>query len=122
MVFTGIDLVENERIRKSVQNDRFVERVYGEEERREFQNKKDPVQNMAASFAGKEAFLKAIGTGLGGCALNEIQILHKPSGQPYLSLSGKAEKIAKQMNTEFSVSLTHTKDYAAAVVVGEVKK
>jgi len=122
MVFTGIDLVENERIRKSVQNDRFVERVYGEGEQREFQKKKDPIQNMAASFAGKEAFLKAIGTGLGGCALNEIQILHKPSGQPYLSLSGKAEKIAKQMNTEFSVSLTHTKDYAAAVVVGEVKK
>lgn len=119
MITVGIDLVETGRIKKSVENERFIRRVYGENEINELKKRKFPVQSMAAAFAGKEAFLKAVGSGLGSCKLSEIELLHKPSGQPYLALSGKAKEIAENMNMDFSVSLTHTRQYASAVVAGE---
>ncbi|MCR4925175.1 MAG: holo-ACP synthase [Clostridiales bacterium] len=118
---TGIDLVENERMKKSIENERFVQRVFGEREREELSKRNFPLQSMSAAFAAKEAFLKAIGTGLSGAPLNEIEVLHEKSGKPYLFLSGKAKEIAEQMHLTLDLSLTHTENYAAAVVVGTME-
>ena len=68
-----------------------------------------------------EAFGKALGTGVSGFRLAEAQLLREPSGRPYLSLSGGALRLAEERGLSFSVSVTHTKQYAAVVVAAEPK-
>lgn len=112
----GIDLIEISRIKKSVQNKRFVERVFSEKEIALFSKKATvPYQSMAANWAAKEAFSKALGTGVSGFSLNEVSVLRNDLGAPYLKLSGNAEKTAE--GYEFSVSITHTDELAQAVVI-----
>ncbi len=120
MLLTGFDLVEIDRIREAMQRPRFCRRVLGEEEYRQLSLRGFPCQSVAASFCAKEAFGKALGTGISGFALADVQLLRKENGAPYLSLAGEAKRLAQEKNADFSVSVTHTRLYAAAVVVGEV--
>lgn len=119
MLSVGIDLVEIGRIEKSVGSQRFVERVYGKSERAEFARRPNCASSMAAAFAAKEAFSKAIGTGIRGFSLREVELLHDTLGAPYLFLSGKAADIAAGRSLRFCVSVTHTEHYASAVVIAE---
>ncbi len=119
MLLVGIDLVEIEKIKNSMKNPRFCRRVLGAAEYSQLEMRGFPVQSVAASFSAKEAFSKAIGTGLRGFALAEVELLRGEDGKPSLNLSGRALKIAQEHNWEFSVSVTHTRNYAAAVVVGQ---
>ncbi|NLJ30355.1 MAG: holo-ACP synthase [Clostridiales bacterium] len=119
MLSVGIDLVEIERIKKSVQNPRFCGRVLGGSEYSQLALRGFPVQSVAASFSAKEAFSKALGTGLRGFSMNEVELLREPGGKPYLKLSGNALRIARERNLVFSVSVTHTRAYAAVVVIGQ---
>lgn len=117
-IFTGIDLVELNRIQHSLRSPRFLERVFSPEERALFRQKGDhALQTIAANFAAKEAFAKALGQGVRGFSLAEVAVLRDPLGAPVLVLSGNAMQIATARELTFSVSLTHTKYYAAAVVV-----
>ncbi len=116
MLVSGIDLVEIKRIEKSLENDSFLPRFFGDEEIEFFKKKNMATESIAASFAAKEAFSKAVGTGLSGFALCEVQLLREESGKPYLAFSGKALELSK--NYQWSVSITHTNDVAAAMIVG----
>ncbi len=113
----GLDMVEISRMAECLENPRFLERVFGKREREEWMARRMSPQSAAAAFAAKEAFSKALGTGLRGFALSEVELLHDDLGAPYLALSGKAQAIAQERGLTFSVSLTHTKELAAAVVV-----
>lgn len=113
----GIDLVEIERIRKSSQKGRFMERVFSEKESALFLTKKNPFESMAGNWAAKEAFSKAVKTGVRDFSLNEISVLRDELGAPYIELSGKAKELAESMGLDFDVSISHTKDYATAVVI-----
>ena len=53
--------------------------------------------------------------------MTEVQLLREPSGQPYLFLSGSALRLAEERGLRFSVSVTHTKNYAAVVAAAEQK-
>lgn len=118
MVFKiGIDSVEIERIRKSIEKGTFIKRVYGERELEELREKNMPAQSAAACFCAKEAFSKAIGTGVTGFNLNEVETLHCESGKPYLVFRGSAEKIVEQNGFSFDISITHTDTTATAVVI-----
>ena len=119
MLSVGVDLVEINRIEKSLKNPRFCKRVLGEIEYLQLMMRGFPVQSVAASFCAKEAFSKAMGTGVRGFELNEVELLREENGRPYLKLSGSAERMAKERRLEFAVSVTHTKEYAQAVVVAE---
>ena len=119
MLLVGIDLVEINRIEKSVKNPRFCSRVLGVTEYSQLALRGFPVQSVAASFCAKEAFSKAMGTGLRGFSMDEVELLRGSDGKPSLMLSGRALEIAKACKLQFSVSVTHTKAYAAAVVIGE---
>ena len=121
MVLSGIDLVEIKRIKKSLENERFLEKYFSENERKELAQKNFRPESVAACFAAKEAFLKVMQTGLAGFLLCEIELLHLPSGAPYINLLGKAKQRADEMGLVLSVSITHTKDLAQAIVIGEVK-
>lgn len=117
MVSVGVDMVEISRIKKSMQNARFLKFILGSEEYSQLEQKKFPIQSIAANFCAKEAFSKAIGTGIRGFGIKNIQILRDDIGKPYIFLTGNALKKAEDKNLVFSVSLTHTKTYACAVVV-----
>ena len=120
MLSVGIDLVEIRRIEKSIRNPRFCSRVLGKTEYAQLEMRGFPVQSVAASFCAKEAFSKALGTGIRGFALTEVELLREENGRPRLHLTGNAAELAVARGlAEFSVSVTHTKEYAAAVVVGE---
>lgn len=114
MLLVGFDLVEIERIRKSMRNPRFCGRILGNTEYSQLAERGFSVQSVAASFCAKEAFSKAVGTGLSGFDLREAQLIRLKSGKPELLLSGDALRLAK--GREFSVSVTHTTLYASAVV------
>jgi holo-[acyl-carrier-protein] synthase len=119
MLLVGIDLVEINRIEKSNKNPRFCSRILGVTEYSQLKMRGFPLQSVAASFCAKEAFSKALGTGLRGFSLDEVELLRGSDGKPSLSLSGRALKIAQVCKLRFSVSVTHTREYAAAVVIGQ---
>jgi holo-[acyl-carrier protein] synthase len=69
-------------------------------------------------FAAKEAAVKALGTGIGPVSWNEVETLHRPSGEPYLVLHGRAAQIAASLGlVTWAVSLSHSREMAVAVVV-----
>ncbi len=99
-----------------MKNPRFCERVFGKAENAWLAVRGFPVESAAAAFCAKEAFSKAVGTGLGAFDLREVQLLHdEQTGKPELSFSGKALQLAG--NSRFSVSVTHTAEYASVVVI-----
>lgn len=114
---SGIDLIEIERIQKALDRhgDRFLKRIYTPAE---ITNARGSAPELAARFAAKEATSKALGTGIGPVSWVEMEILNERSGKPILRLSGRAKAIAQAQGfATWSVSLTHTKGMAAAVVV-----
>ena len=115
----GVDIIDNERIIKVIDRygDRFLARVFTSQELTYCGGR---VTSLAARWAAKEATAKALGTGIGAVSWQEIEILGQPNGRPTVRLHGAAAELAAQLGlTEFAVSLSHTKDYAVAFVVGE---
>ncbi len=92
-------------------------RVFSREEISLFESRGMNPQTVAANWAAKEAFSKAMGTGIRGFALCEIAVLRDSLGAPYFKLSGRAFAAAEQRNLLFSVSLSHTDELALAFVV-----
>ena len=121
MIRNGIDLVEIERIRRSAQSAAFVARVFGAREREEWTRSGKKAEHLAGAFAAKEAFAKALGTGIRGFSLCEVEVLHDPLGAPYFALSGKAAALAESRALVFSLSITHTRTLAAAMVTAYEK-
>ena len=117
MLSVGTDLVEIKRMEKSLKNDFFLKKVFGEAEISGLIARGLPPESAAAAFAAKEAFSKAIGTGVKGFKLPEVELMHDDNGAPFLQLSGNAKAIADELGYHFAVSLTHTRELAMAVVV-----
>jgi holo-[acyl-carrier protein] synthase len=115
----GIDLVYVPRIRRLVDTyeERFLKRVFTFEEIQYARIKKNPYQALAGAFAVKEAFYKALG-GYSGFHFQEVTLVReKPSGKPFLKLSGRAEEIFhKKGGQKIDLSLSHDFDYTIAIV------
>jgi holo-[acyl-carrier protein] synthase len=111
----GCDLVEVARIKKAAESSGFCRRAFSEEEMRRFSDMSAPYQSMAGAWAAKEAFAKALGTGVRGFSLSEITVAHNELGAPFFKFAGKAEEIARGL--ELSLSISHTKEYAQAVCI-----
>ena len=93
---------------------------YDDNELKELESKR--YESYAGAFCAKEAFAKALGTGVRGFSLCEVQILHDEYGAPNFSLSGNAQKIATEKGLEFSLSITHTDTIAMASVIAYSKE
>jgi holo-[acyl-carrier protein] synthase len=119
----GSDVIEIARIRESIERfgDRFLRRVFTEDEIAYCQRKKNAAESFAARFAAKEAGAKALGTGIShGIAWPEIEVRREASGRPTLHWSGRASEMAGALGVRrSSLSLTHSRDLAMAVVVLE---
>ncbi len=114
---TGVDMIEITRLRETVQRrgEHFLARIFTPAERVECG---ENFQSLAARFAAKEAVSKALGTGIGDVSWQDIEILRADSGAPMLKLHGYAEKLAAEMGlSNWSVSLSHTRKHAVAMVV-----
>lgn len=119
---TGIDLVENERMREVIERwgSKFVDRVFLPSEQAYCETKSAPFRHYAGRFAVKEAVSKAFGTGLGpSIGLLDIEVVRDPeSGAPSVQLSEKALQFAASRNAgEVMVSLSHTRNYAVAQAI-----
>lgn len=118
----GVDIVSIDRIEKSIERESFIKRIYGPAEIALFiSENKIKTNSLAANFAAKEAFSKALGTGVRGFDFDEVQILRDELGAPYFEFSGRAKQIVESKNLECKVSLSHEKDKAIAFVVLEEK-
>lgn len=117
----GTDIAEVARIEKNIENNNFKEKVFTSNEIAYCETKVNKAERFAARFAAKEAFFKALGTGLrSGMAFKEVEVLNDELGKPYLNILGKtSEIIAKKKIRVMHVSLSHTKETAIAMVVLE---
>jgi holo-[acyl-carrier protein] synthase len=119
----GIDVVQNDRIRDSIERfgERFLKRIYTEGEMEYCKNCVHPEIHYAARFAAKEAAFKAIGTGwAAGVKWKDVEVVRLKSGQPELHLHGEALTHATSAGAKrFFVSLTHDKLVSCAVVILE---
>jgi holo-[acyl-carrier protein] synthase len=115
----GIDLVPIPRMRRVLErwNDRFLARVFTDEEIAYCRRRKDPVPHFAARFAAKEAGLKALGTGLRlGVNWRELEVRRERGGPPTLFLHGRSRDLARARHgaDRMLLALTHDGDYAIA--------
>jgi holo-[acyl-carrier protein] synthase len=115
----GIDIIEIRRFENIILKQRFLSKVYGKQEL-EYLLLKKKEESFAANFCAKEAFAKALGTGTRGFKLNEVQVLRNDTGKPYYKLDGSALQLAQKSNITFSLSISHSKQYATAVAIAEI--
>jgi holo-[acyl-carrier protein] synthase len=110
----GIDLLEVGRLERALErHPRLAERVFTSDELAYARKRRRPGRHLAARFAAKEAAVKALG--LRGFGLREIEVV---AGEPpRLRLHGRAAEAARERGVELAVSLTHSEEMAAAVVV-----
>ena len=115
MIATGVDIVEIDRVADLLarHGDRFRQRVYTD---REWHDAGGRVESLAARCAAKEALITALGSR--EPALREIEVVRPERSQPTLRLWGRAAEIARALAVrEVSVSLSHGRAHAVAVVV-----
>jgi holo-[acyl-carrier protein] synthase len=117
----GIDIVHVRRIHHWMNSPGLVERFFHEDEARGARSRGHAeALSLAARFAAKEAFGKALGTGLAGMRLKDIQVINNHNGKPDMILHGTAlERFRRMGGARVLVSLTHESDNAVAVVVIE---
>ncbi len=119
----GTDLARVDRFRRFVTEEKsaLLERLFTEGERRYCLAKRDPAPFLAARFAAKEAFLKALGLGLrDGIAWRDMDVVKDDLGKPSFALCGRALAICRERGIEtVHLSYSHDGDYATATVVLE---
>ena len=123
----GTDIIQVKRLKKSLNKKPFLSRIYSKEEIIKCKRSKINSNCFAKRFAAKEAFSKALGTGISkGISFNEIIVLNEKSGKPYIKLINKTKKIVerklKKKIYKISLSIADEKDYAVAFVTISIWK
>jgi holo-[acyl-carrier protein] synthase len=123
IVGTGIDIAEVPRIAESIERfgERFLRRVFTEEEIRYCDSKANRVERYAARFAAKEAAMKALGTGWNrGVRWRDIEVFRPPGGRPTIKFHGVAAEFAAKLGTKnIALSISHTPELAIANLILE---
>ena len=119
MLVTGVDIIEIPRIRHvaDTYGERFFRRIYTEAEIAYCRGR---APQLASRFAAKEAVMKALGTGVRGVRWTDIEVVRHRGQAPNVRLHGAALAHAHRLGIEhLALSLSHSQEYAVAVVVGE---
>lgn len=115
----GTDIIEIERIRKAIAKKNFRDNVFTETEQAYCQSRgKNSAASYAARFAAKEAFFKALGTGI-LMPLTDVEIVNDKRGAPKINLHGRFKTLTD--GKKFSISLSHSRDFATATCIIEQK-
>lgn len=118
----GIDMIEVERVQQNISRDAgFKELIFSAGEIEYCESGGNKYERYAARFAAKEAFFKALGSGWAeGTHFYEVEIVHAANGKPELRLNGQTKQTLSALgNLSFSVSLSHLKNIATAIVIIE---
>lgn len=112
----GNDIVEIIRIEKAIQNENFKKRVYTPKEIELIEKKgAGKFASYAGRFSAKEAISKALGTGVRGFNLTDIEILNDDMGKPLVYFKNDLKEKMKGKKVELSIS--HSRDYATSVAI-----
>lgn len=117
-MLVGVDSIESERMSKNLNDDTL--KTFFTNYEIEYSNKtSNKVLRLAGIFCAKEAFLKALGIGIGGgINLSEIEINHNKNGKPYLKLSQNALKFVNDLGyTSYEINISHTDKFSFAVCI-----
>ena len=114
----GCDMNEIKRLEKSLTREGFAERVFSEEELSAFGGN---CSKLSGCFAAKEAFAKALGTGVRGFDWNEVAALRDELGKPYYVFSGRALGIVSSKGLKAHLSITNAGGFAVAFAVLETE-
>jgi len=126
-VLAGIDIVEIDRIKRAIERggDAFIRRIFTSREIEYCESRGTArFSSYAVRFSAKEAVSKALGTGISqGVSFQDIEVVNDPNGKPHVILRGKAEERFRMLHgISMDVSLTHSRDYAAAYAVIQTEK
>ena len=122
MLVTGVDIIEIARVKDVAERhgERFLKRVYTPGEVAYCRGR---APQLASRFAAKEAVMKALGTGTTGVGWRDIEVMRGRGGPPTIRLHGRARRRAETMGIDnLAVSLSHSREFAVASVVGETKR
>ena len=118
---TGSDIVDNSRIKKALKKKNFKKRIFSINEIKAVENKFNQIASFAKRFAAKEAFSKALGTGISeGLSFKDISINNDKKGKPYITLLGKSKSIVQRtIKRRYKTFLTISDErkYALAMVI-----
>ncbi|MFN4245909.1 MAG: holo-ACP synthase [Brevinematia bacterium] len=121
MVKVGVDITDIQRVKKLYERkgEKFIDRILTHREKEYVMKHEKFLLNLAGRFAGKEAFFKALGTGI--INFQEVEILNSSSGKPFVNLYGKTKEIFESFNIKsMDISISHTDLSAISVVVFEI--
>ena len=119
----GVDLAKISRFKKLVLKESFLTKFFNPSEIEYINNKgAGAAQSLAGSFAAREAFFKALGTGFRGFSSRDISVIRDPMGKPEIIPSDKLLNILKSKGDSWKIhlSISHEKEYAVAQVLIEV--
>tara|TARA_B100000401_G_C52750332_1_gene692868 strand:+ start:680 stop:1066 length:387 start_codon:yes stop_codon:yes gene_type:complete len=122
----GVDIINNNRLKKSIKNKNFLKRIFSAKEQKISSKLKNKVNYFSKRFAAKEAFSKATGLGISeNLHFKDIEIVSDKKGKPYINLS---ESTISYLKNKFKVksfktnlSLSDEKNYSIAYVIIEKK-
>tara|TARA_X000000950_G_scaffold94388_1_gene119015 strand:- start:2255 stop:2647 length:393 start_codon:yes stop_codon:yes gene_type:complete len=122
----GVDIVQNKRLKKSIQNKSFLLRLFTLLEIKNSKLIKDKSIYFSKKFAAKESFSKALGTGFRkGLNFKDVEILNDNLGKPYFNLNNKTKKIVskklKVKNFDLFLSISDEKEYSIAFTIIQTK-
>jgi holo-[acyl-carrier protein] synthase len=119
----GIDLVEIPRLEKALERwgDRLIKRIFTHDEWRACASRTKLAECLAGRFAAKEAFFKALGTGLAqGMSWTDVEIVRGEDSEPRIHTRGKAHELVRNRGMRrIWLSLSHQGEYSVAAVVLE---
>lgn len=112
----GIDICSLDRVQALLDHDHFLTHFLTQAEQADWARRGRKLESLAGRFAGKEAISKLLGQGFQGLSFLDLEIFHKPSGQPWVKLSPKAEALLLGQGFQsIALSISHEEDYAVAV-------
>ena len=118
----GVDIIENKRIKKSIKNSEFKNRIYSTKELKLSSLTINKTSFFSKRFAAKEAFAKALGTGFrNDLNFKDIEIMNDKFGKPYYSKTKKITQIIRKKfkvkNFDCFLSISDEKEYSTAFII-----
>ena len=122
---TGIDIVENARIKNAIKNSQFIKRIFSKKEILNSKKIKNKTSFFSKKFAAKEALAKSLGTGFTkGLNFNDITIINDRLGKPSFLITDKIKKLIKKRfkisRFNFLLSISDEKKYSIAIVIFQI--
>ncbi len=122
MMEIGVDIIEVQRFENMAKDENKLLTLFTQKEVDYFAKYNNNLEHIAGFFACKEAVAKAFKTGFNAEILpREIEILHYPTGAPFVSFKGGAKAFFEQYYKDIDVSISHNKTQAMAVCILEKK-